>query len=277
MAEDPEPPPPRESAPDESLVNAAPPGRTSPGPAPPNGPPTASAPRAKITLGVVVLFVVALNSVIIFKMCTSVPERVVEKAGHWLTNVAAAFNQGRITTEFISYATTVEAGHRLQFATLKQMEIFTRKDEATTAFGYVPLPDIVVEARAPVEYTYYLDLTEPWKLVVRDGVVHVYAPAIRFNLPAVDASAITYEVRQGSLFRDTEAAKDNLKKSITSMTRLRAQENIQLVRETGRRQVGEFIEKWLMRSFSDGKDHPVKVYFPDESAPLELRAPETSE
>ena len=237
----------------------------------PSAPPAAAAQRAKNMLWAMVLFIVALNSVLLFKTCLSTPERVVDKTGQWLTNLAGAFQQGRITTEFISYATTVEGNHRLQFATLKQKEVFTRTDESSTAFGYVPLPDLVVEARAPVEYTYFLDLKEPWKLVLQDGVLRVYAPAIRFNTPAVDASVITYEVRKDSVLRNTTAAMETLKKSITSLTRQRAQDNIGLVRETGRRQVEEFVEKWLARTFTDGKKHSVKVYFPDESPVLELR------
>jgi hypothetical protein len=40
-----------------------------------------------------------------------------------------------------------------------------------------------------------------------------------------------------------------------------------LVRENGRRQVTEFVEGWLLKSFADGKQHPVKVFFADEKPP----------
>jgi len=83
-----------------------------------------------------------------------------DKAGEAFATVAGAFNGGTITTSFVSYATTITNSQRFQFATLKQMEIFTRTEEPSTAFGYVPLPDVAVEARAPVEFTYYLDLNE---------------------------------------------------------------------------------------------------------------------
>jgi hypothetical protein len=35
--------------------------------------------------------------------------------------------------------------------------------------------------------------------------------------------------------------------------------------------VTEFVENWLVKSFADGKTHPVKVYFPDEVLPRELQ------
>src|SRR6266536_1008619 len=230
---------------------------------------------ARVTLWMVVIGIVALNAALVFRSCRNLPGealdktgKVIEKAGQALANVASAFNQGKITTEFISYATAVSNQHYLQFATLKQTEIFTRTEETATAFGYLPLPDVVVEARAPVEYTYYLDLNAKWDFVLKDGVVYVFAPPIQFNKPAVDASAITYEVRKGYL--KTAEAQDNLKKSITSLAKLKARENIALIRENGRRQTSEFVERWLMKSFSDGKQFPVKVFFPDEKLPVGL-------
>jgi len=182
-----------------------------------------------------------------------------------LAKVAAAFNRGTITTSFISYATTISNTTYLQFATLKQMEVFTRTEEPSTAFGYIPLPDVVVEARAPVEYTYYLDFKAKWQFVLRENVIYVIAPPIRYNKPAVDASKLNYEVKKG--YVKSSEALDNLKQSITGLVVLRAKENIPLVRETGRKQTSDFVEKWLSKSFADGKQYPVKVYFPDETMP----------
>jgi hypothetical protein len=213
-----------------------------------------------------------LNAALFVRSCQQLPGdaidktgKLIEKTGKALADVAAGFTQGRITTEFISYATTISNQQHFQFATLRQKEIFTRSEELTTGFGYVPLPEVVVEARAPVEYTYYLDLNAKWDVLVQDGTVHVFAPAIQCNKPAVDASAITYEVKKGYL--KTAEAQENLKKTITALVKLRARDNIPLVRENARRQTTEFVERWLVRSFTDGKQYPVKVYFPGEKPP----------
>ena len=228
-----------------------------------------------------VVFIIALNSFLVIRSCRNAPGEaidktgaLIEKGGRAMADLLSSFKQGRITTEFVSYATSISPTHRLQFATLKQKEIFTRKDEASTAFGYVPLPEVIVEARAPVEFTYYLDLNARWQLILQDGVLHVLAPSIKFNTPAVDASQINYEVKKNSAFRNTSAAIEGLKQTITILARDRARENLNLVRETGRRQTAEYVEKWLMKSFSDGKQYPVKVYFPDEKPPSGLVSPE---
>jgi hypothetical protein len=212
------------------------------------------------------------GALVALRACLAVPERArertgqtIEKAGETFATVAAAFRQGTITTSFVSHAATLSNSRYLQFATLKQTEIFARTEEPSTAFGYLPLPNVVVEARAPVTYTYYIDLNAKWELVLRDGVIHVYAPPIRPNKPAVDVSALSYEVRKGHF--KTAEARENLKSAITAMVVLRAQENIPLVLETGRRQTAEFVEQWLARSFSDGRTYPVKVFFPGETPP----------
>ena len=232
---------------------------------------------ARATMWIVIVALVLGSGVYVFRSCVEAPGKAVEKTGqalakaaNTLVTVASAFNRGSITTSFLSYASSVTPTHRLQFATLKQTEIFTHKDEASTAFGYLPLPEVVVEARAPVEYTYYLDLNARWQLILKDNVLHVFAPQIQFNKPAIDASEIAYEIKKNSLFRDTTAAQENLKKSLTSLSERRGRLNVSLIRDTGRKQTAEFVEKWLAKSFTDGKSYPVKVYFPDENPPIQV-------
>jgi hypothetical protein len=227
-------------------------------------------PWARATMWMVIVLALVGAGLYVFESCRRTPAEIIEKTGRAWAEVASAFNRGTITTSFLSYATTVTNTHYFQFATLKQTEIFTRSEELTTAFGYVPLPEVVIEARAPVEYTYYLDLNGKWQFDLHDRVVYVRAPPIKFNKPAVDVSALTYEVRKGYL--KTAEAQENLKKSISSLATLKAKENIGLVRETGRKQTSDFVEKWLMRSFTDGKDYAVKVSFADE-APAKVIAP----
>lgn len=237
--------------------------------------PVAKNPWANATMWMVIVFLVLASGIYVFKSLRDLPgdavskaATVMDKASKALVDVASAFNQKTITTSFISYATSIRSSQYLQFATLRQTEVFTQTDQASTGFGYIPLPDVIVEARAPVEYTYYLDLNAKWEFVLKDNVLYVLAPRIKFNKPAVDASEISYEVKKGGVFRGKDQAQENLKKSITSLTQQKARDNIGLVRESGRKQTTDFVEKWLMKNFADGTNHPVKVYFPDEPPPF---------
>jgi hypothetical protein len=221
---------------------------------------------------VIIVLLLVSGGLYVFKSCRDLPGETLEKTGKLagqvgqeLQRVAAAFNQGTVTTTFTSYATTLSGSQYLQIATLNQQEVFTRKDEASTAFGYIPLPDVIVEATAPVAYTYYLDLNARWDFRLKDGVILVTAPDIKFNKPAIDASRIDYQVKKNSLFRNTTEAMDNLKNSITWLSYKKADANIELVRETGRKNTETFVENWVARSFTDGKKYPVKVRFSSET------------
>jgi hypothetical protein len=214
---------------------------------------------------IVIVLIVVVGAVYIFKSCRDLPGELVDKIGDKMVRVAAAFKQGTITTTFTSYATSISGSQFLQFASLSQKETFTRKDESSMAFGYIPLPDVIVEANAPVTVTYYLDLNERWDFLLQGGTISVIAPDIKFNKPAVDVSRMTWEVKKNSLFRNTGEAMENLKNSITWLAYKKAEANVELVRETGRKQTEAFVQNWLAKAFADGSNYPVKVRFRSEA------------
>lgn len=225
-------------------------------------------------LGIVAIFVGGL--LFVLKRASDVPQEMAEQGRQALKDVrsiAEAFRTGTISTEFTSYATEVSSSSFLQFATLKQVEVFQRKDTATVLWGQLALPDVVVEARAPVTYTYYLDLAKPWSLERDGSTVRVTAPAIEFNPPALDASAVRFEVREGSVLRDEDVVIEALKAGLTGMSREKARQNVSLVREVGRHEAEKFVERWLASRFSDGASYRARVAFADE-APLSPRSPE---
>lgn len=216
---------------------------------------------------ITVVAILAIVTVLILRSLTALPRAAVDQTKEVMgavEDVAAAFRQGTIETRFISYATTVSGSNYLQFATLRRTEVFTRADRSSIFWGTVDLPDIVVSATAPVEYTAYLDLDEPWHMRLENGTLWVTAPSIRFNRPAIDASRIEFEIRQDSLLRDEQAALEELKKGLTRMSILRTRELKSLVRETGRRKVEDFVRNWLVQSFTDAEDLRIEVVFADE-------------
>jgi hypothetical protein len=191
-----------------------------------------------------------------------------------LRSVAAAFKTGTITTTFVSYAAEMSGGQKLQFATLKEMEVFERTDRAQVLWGQLELPEVVVRAEAPEEYTYYLDLEEKWDFLLQEKTVWVKAPPIRFNTPAIDVSRLRYEVKSGSVFRDEALAMEKLKRGIGELARARALENVGLVRELGRKQTAEFVRTWLLSRYDDASAYRVEVLFADEipaQAPTDTR------
>ena len=184
-----------------------------------------------------------------------------------LGRVAAAFREGTVTTSFISYATEVGGSSYLQFGTLNEVEVFERTEAASAFWGRLGLPTVVVQATAPVEYTYYLDLDAAWDLTFDGETIHVRAPRIQHNTPAIDVAQLRYEVREGSVFRDEDEVLARLQEGITDMAEGRAEDNVALVRELGRRQTEEFVQTWLVSHFGLERDQTVEVVFADELDP----------
>jgi hypothetical protein len=189
---------------------------------------------------------------------------VVKELSHEAATVVSAFRQENIRQQFLSSAVTLEGTTRLEVATLKEDETFRRKEQDSIAWGWIALPQIVVQADVPVEYTYYLDFNGPWEFTKENDLVIVHAPPIRPNAPAPDVSKLTFYTLEGHVWQDDKAVRERLQGSISSALRDRALEHVTLVREIARRQTERFVEKWMTDTFSDGHAFKVKVIFPDE-------------
>jgi len=234
------------------------------------------APWALAVATVATVAIVVAGGVYVFRSLRSLPVDVVEggrQALRDLREVAAAFRTGTVTTTFRGYATEVSGTTRLQFAELRQEESFERRDSEAVLWGTLSLPDVVVEARAPVTYTYFLDLDKEWRFRLEGRDVLVVVPPVEWNPPAVDVSALRFEVREGSVLRDEQVALDRLRSEMTPLLDRRASQHVPLVREAGRRKVEAFVETWLVQRFADGKDYRARVVFGDEPAAATPRPP----
>jgi len=223
---------------------------------------------------VTIMVVAALLAGVVFsglRMLREMPGAALDKStalvsaiGGEAAKVARAFNEKTVREEFVSRATELAGTSRFQFASLRQEETFQRSETGSTAWGLVPLPTVVVGARGPVDYTYFLDFAGPWEFASDGSELTVYPPAIAANPPALDVSAHQYYTLEGSIWRKDGAVRDRLRESLSAALVERAAKNAGLVREVGRQRLAEFVEKWLVEKFSDGARLRVKVVFPAE-------------
>ncbi len=228
-------------------------------------------PWPKAVTIMVVVGIFGGSGLLIVRMLRDMPGAALDKGtelvrtlGGEAAKVARAFNEKTVREEFISHAAELAGTSRFQFATLREGEIFQREESGSTAWGLIALPKVVVEARAPVEYSYYLDFAGTWEFARTGQALTVFPPPIAANPPALDVSALQFYTLEGSLWRNDGAVRERLKDTLTGALRKRAVTNAALVRETGRQRLAEFVEKWLAEKFSDGRDLRVKVVFPDE-------------
>jgi hypothetical protein len=176
------------------------------------------------------------------------------------SHLANNLSNEALQTRFISYATTISTLRRLEIAQLKQVEVFERKSEASVLWDYLQLPPVVVRATVPVQYQYYVDLNDPWQFDRKDDNLAVLAPQLKVSTPAADISALNFEVRQGSFFRNEREVAVGLQKEMTPLLEQRGLYNLHLVRETARQELAKIIQDWI----SPDKALNIKIIFVDE-------------
>jgi hypothetical protein len=186
--------------------------------------------------------------------------------------IAEGFRRGRITQTFVAaIPRLVEgSGMSLEVAAFEATETLSRTDERRVLWDLVDLGTNETEIRVPVTYRYNVPLDADWSLDVRDHACIVRAPAIRATLPpAIHTDRMEKRSTRGWLRFDVDEQMEELERSITPTLSERAvrRETIELVRETARRRVGEFVQRWLV-----GEDHwredrfrSVTVIFADEA------------
>ena len=239
---------------------------------------------ALFAFGALVLAILVAASILVGRvarlpgeMAGAIPRTIRETTtavSEGLAKLAAAIRTRTITTTFASTATEIRGTKRLQVAELSQVEVVERRD-ATELLGF-SLPDVVVSARAPVTFTYTLDLDGEWDFDLTERTVTVLAPQIRWNAPAVDVSAMTVVTTESSILRDEAPVVEELRASLTGLFAQRARKNLPLVRETARKQTEEFVRTWLLRAYGVPEDVRVVVRFrgePETIAPAEPALP----
>ncbi len=238
----------------------------SPGGAPPRR--KGSGGRWAIALGCLTLACLVLPILLIRSTMTRVRSLggTAESALIAVRHVAEAFHTGKIETSLRSYATDLQGVSRFQFAELRQLESFERTDTASIGWGTIPLPDVVVEARGEVVYTYVLDFKKRWDLRLDGQRVEVTAPAPEFTTPALDPSTLKFEIKRGSVLRDEESVRASLQEGLSDLLHQRAREHLPLVRESGRKTTEDFVKNFLLSNYDDAASVAVHVRFADEPA-----------
>lgn len=209
-------------------------------------------------------------------------DQIVKNRMEEFSNIVTALNSGIVITELRSYTTKVTSSNYLQITQLQTVETFTKRD----SLQY--WPDVEVETRAPVEYTFYLDLQDEWHFTLVEnpndsGYVQIpeiiiRAPDIKWNKPSVDISKMTERILRGSILRDEEAVKRKLRAEISKICYERAAEKIDLIRAIARENTKQYIESWLINVMF--RDYEVKprirsLQFGDEWRKVDKQDPDT--
>jgi len=202
----------------------------------------------------------------------------VDRAAGAVEQLGAGFTSTTITETFTASIPELGTeGMLLEVAQLEATETFERRDEKRTLYDLVPLGVTVSQIRVPVTYRYHLRLEDQWTLNVRDGICLVQAPPIRpTKPPAIHTDGMEKRI-EGSWLRFDEAeVMDELEQSISLRLSARAgsPQRLDLVRETCRVRVADFVRTWLLAEgqWGQGRILAVNVVFADED-PQNLESP----
>jgi hypothetical protein len=164
-------------------------------------------------------------------------------------------------------------GGLLEVSTITAEERFENTSNHTI-LG-VPIAKTIAQIRVPTVYRYHIQLAKEWKFVESGGSLIVIAPPVQPSLPvAIDTSKLeSFSAGLWSPFTGTGAI-SSLQRSITPELEKKARTDslITLQRESARKTVTEFVQKWVIQQpqWPAARRPLVIVFFADE--PLGLKA-----
>lgn len=189
----------------------------------------------------------------------------------WRTGVVARDPQAASFTGTMVPMRT--PGGLLEVSTIAAEERFDSTTQHTV-LG-VPVGRTIAQIRVPAVYRYHIPLAKEWNLRLTGDAMVVVAPPVRPSLPvAIDTGRLeSFSAGLWSPFTGADAVAA-LQHSITAQLAAKAGSPplIALQRESARKTVAEFVEKWVVAQprWQATKSPTIFVFFADE--PLGLRA-----
>ena len=156
----------------------------------------------------------------------------------------------------------------MQVAKLHETEVFERTSQLK-AF-WVDLPDVVVKATVPVEYSFFVDMNQGWKFRLFNDEIVVEVPGLTNSTPAVDVSKLRFDVVKGSLIRNEKESLDKIQNELMGLLVEKSIEHRVTVREQARASIEQFVKGWLTQVTGGIPGKTIKVHFADEDSSLKV-------
>lgn len=151
---------------------------------------------------------------------------------------------------------------------LKTVEIFSKTDTRTAAWGWLSMGTATSEIKVPATYRFHIKLSELQHARIENRVLIVMAPVIHPSLPVAFDTAGMEKKSSGDWLRfDAAAQLATLEKNISPALAVRAQEHLLNIREPARKDMEEFVQKWIVETNPNYRKEivAVKIVFPGEN------------
>lgn len=158
-------------------------------------------------------------------------------------------------------------GGLLEVAGMTKYENLLREDNLR--WWFVSWGTTVSQIRVEATYRYHVKLSGTWRVRIKDSLCIVEAPKLEPTLPvAIDTEKTVHKTERGWARFNEDENLELLRKSVSGKLKEMAlrPEYLNLVRESARKTVEEFIETWLLQEnlWEVSEWHMIKVVFPDE-------------
>ena len=179
------------------------------------------------------------------------------------------FSQQQITHTFVSAIPALTREMNLEVATSRQIEVLERKD-SQRVLG-LNLGTNVAQIKVPVVYRYHIRLYDSWKLEIVGKTLVVRSPKVQSSLPpAIQTDQMEQDCFRGWARMGSQRLLEELQRDLTPILSGYANDprRMELVRETCRAGVAEFIKNWLCGENQWGPERfsAILVGFADEPA-----------
>jgi hypothetical protein len=196
--------------------------------------------------------------------------------GESMKGVAGKVTEGFFTTEVKATAEEIllaigrTHGDVLEVASpLTTIEIFHREDNRYAAWGWVYLGTTTSEIKVPATYRFHIKLSELHHARIEEGVLSITVKSIHPSLPVAFDTAAMEKKTDGTWLRfDASAQLAELERSLTPALEKRALEQLGNIREVARKDVEEFVQKWIVETHPERRLEvkAVKILFEGEES-----------
>lgn len=174
-----------------------------------------------------------------------------------------------ITQTFIGYTEQTKKVQHLLLLKITRNE--TDRKEFRFSYPWIlngkTLSSAVMEVRAPVTYSYYVNMKDPWKIICEGETLTIVAPKIKVEEPATDLRRLETHIDSGKFIFNENGKLEELRKQFYTdmIKKATSREYMDSTREDARRSLAEFANGWIVADLT--KKYPVKyisVRFEDE-------------
>jgi hypothetical protein len=181
------------------------------------------------------------------------------------------FTSENITRRFTSAIPEITRELNLEVATTKQIETFGCSNNLSLLWGLIDLGTNIAQVSMPVTYRFHVGLRAAWKLETQGSRVIVHAPPLRVALPpAIHTEGMERLAQRGWARGSPAEMLREVERQITPTLCGFANDprRLNLVRDTCRQSVAEFVRLWLERERQWGGSGftQIQVKFADEPA-----------